>query len=177
LHIGIVRRVFFTLLEFLKKLQIFTFLLGNNLYGHSQSQLLPTDQFRWLSEEEIQDIDFADVNTDGTYGMICEVDLHYPAYLHRRHNSFILAPEKLTITHKDLSPYSQGKLSSDSHISQSSIFTAPEAVFLNISFKFHVLPPLSDREFLNYSKRFLSPKLTLSACGTSYPFHTHSAHF
>ena len=35
------------------------------------------------------------------------VDLTYPKYLHKRHNSFPLAPETIEITYDMLSPYSR----------------------------------------------------------------------
>jgi hypothetical protein len=82
---------------------------GNNLYGQAQSELLPTDQYRWMTKEEIAQIDWKNVDTEGETGMICEVDLEYPPELHYKHNSFIMAPEKKIISYEDLSPYSQGE--------------------------------------------------------------------
>ncbi len=46
---------------------------ANNLYGWAQSQLLPTDNYRWLSKKEIEKIDWTTVDTEGEDGMICEV--------------------------------------------------------------------------------------------------------
>ena len=41
------------------------------------------------------------------HGFILEVDLDYPTSLHRQHNDYPLAPEKLTITKDQMSPYQQ----------------------------------------------------------------------
>ena len=81
----------------------------NNLYGLAQSELLPTDQYRWLTKGEISSIDWKTIDTESDTGMICEVDLSYPPELHHKHNSFILAPEQKNISFEDLSPYSQGE--------------------------------------------------------------------
>ena len=44
---------------------------------------------------------------DADHGFFLEVDLEYPASLHRQHNDYPLAPEKLTITKDQMSPYQQ----------------------------------------------------------------------
>ncbi len=79
-----------------------------DLYGFAQSELLPTDQYRWLKKKEYKGIDWKNVNTEDDTGMILEVDLEYAPWLHHSHNSFIMAPEQRTIHYDDLSPYSQG---------------------------------------------------------------------
>jgi hypothetical protein len=88
---------------------LINFIVGNNLYGFAQSELLPTDQYRWLTKKEVAAIDWRTIDTETETGFICEVDLSYPPELHRKHNSFILAPEQRSISYSDLSPYSQGK--------------------------------------------------------------------
>jgi hypothetical protein len=80
----------------------------NNLYGVAMSTKLPTDEYRWLSRKQIAAIDWSTIDTENDTGYILEVDLEYPKYLHKKHDSFILAPEKKTINYSDLSPYSQG---------------------------------------------------------------------
>ena len=44
---------------------------------------------------------------DADHGFILEVDLAYPPALHADHNDYPLAPEKLTITKDQMSPYQQ----------------------------------------------------------------------
>ena len=44
---------------------------------------------------------------DATNGYIFEVDLEYPASLHRQHNDYPLAPEKMKVSKEQMSPYQQ----------------------------------------------------------------------
>ena len=68
---------------------------------------LPYKDFRFLTEEEIQDFDVIKNITDQNGpGYVCQVDLEYPPELHLRHNAFPLAPENKTITKDILSPTS-----------------------------------------------------------------------
>ena len=83
------------------------YLDANNLYGWAMSQPLPTHDFAWLTENEIQDLDVMAVADDGEEGFILEVDLEYPPELHDLHSSYPLAPEKMKITSDMLSPYCQ----------------------------------------------------------------------
>jgi hypothetical protein len=69
------------------------------------SQYLPVGGFRFLSEEEISKIDFANVPDDSDIGFAVECDLEYPSELHEYHNDYPLAPEHTTITETMLSPY------------------------------------------------------------------------
>jgi hypothetical protein len=46
------------------------------------SQYLPVGGFRFLSEEEISQIDFANVPDDYDIGYAVECDLEYPSELH-----------------------------------------------------------------------------------------------
>ena len=85
---------------------------ANNLYGWAQSQRLPVDGFRFLSRKEIKkhfakmldSYNIKDGKSDAV-GFIAEVDLHYPARLHKDHRSFPLAPEQMQIPEDILSPY------------------------------------------------------------------------
>jgi hypothetical protein len=67
------------------------------------SQYLPVDTFRFLSEEEINDIDFTQVRDDSNTGYVIECDLEYPSHLHHLHNDYLLAPEHATVTEDMLS--------------------------------------------------------------------------
>ena len=78
-----------------------------NLYGYSQTGLLPYNNFEWLNKVELQEFDLNLVDTDGDYGYILEVDLLYPKKLHHLHNDYPLAPYQGFVSYKDLSTYSQ----------------------------------------------------------------------
>ena len=51
-----------------------------------------------MSKEEIEQLEISSVPQDGKTGYFLEVDLDYPKYLHREHNSLPLAPENIVIT-------------------------------------------------------------------------------
>jgi hypothetical protein len=69
------------------------------------SQWLPIGGFRFLSEEEIAKIDFANVPDESEVGYVVECDLEYPIEIHDSHNDYPLAPEPMTITESMLSPF------------------------------------------------------------------------
>ena len=71
------------------------------------SQPLPTSEFRFLSCEEIDKIAVADLDDNAPDGYILEVDLKYLTNLHNHHNSYPLAPERLTIDETMMSPLQQ----------------------------------------------------------------------
>jgi hypothetical protein len=79
------------------------YLDANNLYGWAMSQYLPVGGFRFLSEEEISKIDFANVPDDSETGFVVECDLEYPSELHETHNDYPLAPEHVMVTEAMLS--------------------------------------------------------------------------
>ena len=81
------------------------YLDANNLYGWAMSQRLPIGGFKFLSEEEISKIDFANVSDDSDIGYVLECDLEYPTELHDLHNDYPLAPEHATVTEAMLSPF------------------------------------------------------------------------
>ena len=77
------------------------YLDANNLYGWAMSQPMPTGEFEWVDFTE----DILETPAGADHGYILEVDLQYPASLHREHNDYPLAPEKLTVTKDMLSHY------------------------------------------------------------------------
>ena len=81
------------------------YLNANNLYGWAMSQPLPTDEFDWLTEEEMATFNVDDIPDDSEEGYILEVDLSYPTALHDFHNDYPLAPEKMKISSEMLSSY------------------------------------------------------------------------
>ena len=82
------------------------YLDANNLYGHAMSQVLPQQDFMWLSKEEIDNIDISTVPDEGVVGYILVVDLHYHQALHDTDSDYPLAPENLHVTLDMLSPLS-----------------------------------------------------------------------
>ena len=54
---------------------------ANNIYGWAISQSLPTGEFDWLTEEEIADLEIANVADDNEEGYILKVNLYYPSDL------------------------------------------------------------------------------------------------
>ena len=58
------------------------------------SQSLPTDGFRWLNNDEIQELftKLKDVPEDGAKGYILEVDLEIPLDKHDYFNQYVPAP-------------------------------------------------------------------------------------
>ena len=78
---------------------------ANNLYGWAMSQYLPTGNFRWMTNKEIDKIDLGKYKADGKKGLILEVDLEYPQELHDIHNDYPVAPEKLRVSNNMLSGY------------------------------------------------------------------------
>ena len=84
-----------------------TYIDMTNLYGFAQKLKMPISHYRWLSETEISQVDFMNIDTEGEYGMIIECDLEYPEDLHLKHESLPLCPESLDIFYPDLSTYSQ----------------------------------------------------------------------
>ena len=81
------------------------YLDANNLYGYAMSQCLTTGGFRWMTEQQIQNVNLAACTEDRKKGMILEVDLEYPNELHELHNDYPLAAEKMKVTKEMLSSY------------------------------------------------------------------------
>ena len=79
------------------------YLDANNLYGWAMSQPMPTGGFQWIDYTD----QILETPADADHGFILEVDLDYPTSLHQKHNDYPLAPEKLTITKDQMSPYQQ----------------------------------------------------------------------
>ena len=59
----------------LKSLTYLIYLDANNLYGWAMSQMLPTHNFRWLTEEEISALVIEQLLDDGNIGYILEVNI------------------------------------------------------------------------------------------------------
>ena len=66
-----------------------TYLDANNLYGWAMYKPLPTNDFKWMKENEL--------TSWKKQACILEVDLEYPKHLHDRHNDYPLAPERIVL--------------------------------------------------------------------------------
>jgi hypothetical protein len=73
------------------------YLDANNLYGYAMSQPLPCDEFTWMSEDECKLIDWTEQTEDQQYGYFVQCDLHYPDELHKYHDDYPLAPERIVV--------------------------------------------------------------------------------
>ena len=63
---------------------------ANNLYGSAMSQLLPTSNFKWLREGEMEDLDVMMIPDDSSRGYVLECNLgRYYFYYHYIHVYFI----------------------------------------------------------------------------------------
>ena len=80
---------------------------ANNLYGCAMSQMLPTGDFKWLSQDEINAFDIKQVEEDGNVGYVIEADIEYPAELHDLHSDLPVAPERKTVQVDEQSAYTQ----------------------------------------------------------------------
>jgi hypothetical protein len=63
----------------------------NSLYGTAMSQYLPTGGFEWV--ENVADFNVMEIEDEGPYGYVLEVDLKYPKEIHDAHNDLPLCPE------------------------------------------------------------------------------------
>jgi len=81
------------------------YLDANNLYGASQSELLPMGDFKFLTQDEISNLDIMSVPEDSPVGFIVDCDLDYPSHLHDAHSDYPLAPEHFTVSPEMLSPF------------------------------------------------------------------------
>ena len=81
------------------------YLDANNLYGWAMSQFLPTGNFKWLSQKQIEKTNLGKYTENSKKGLILEVDLEYPQELHNLHNDYPLGPEKIKVAKDMLSDY------------------------------------------------------------------------
>ena len=81
------------------------YLDANNLYGAAMREPLPTGNFRWLSNTEVDALDITNIPRDSSTGYILEVDIDYPESLHETHNDYPLCPDHMTVTENQLSDF------------------------------------------------------------------------
>ena len=88
----------------------------NALYAWAMSQPLPVSDFTWLDPQEVDDMYthldqvLQDYNDQDETACFLRVDLSYPPELHRKHDTFPLAPEHLQIPWHQLSPFQRAYL-------------------------------------------------------------------
>ena len=78
------------------------YLDANNLYGWSMSQKLPTGDFKWLSDQSVEDV--LAMDCAGDRGAFVECDLHVPPELHLKFNDYPVAPETMMVDGDMVSP-------------------------------------------------------------------------
>ena len=66
-----------------------SYLYANNLYGWAMSKQLPTSEFKWMTDNELDDWKLL--------SCFLEVDLEYHEDLHELHNDYPVAPERIKI--------------------------------------------------------------------------------
>lgn len=81
------------------------YLDANNLYGWAMSQCLPTGEFRWITQKQIDKVNLAGCTDDRKKGRILEVDFEYPSHLHELHKDYPVAAGKMKLAKDMLSPY------------------------------------------------------------------------
>ena len=95
-------------IEFYKDVQPSEYIMyldANKLYGWAMGQDLPNSEFKWLDYKEIDKFDANAINENNSHGYILEFDLEYPDVLSELYNDYLLAPEKLGVSHDMLSKY------------------------------------------------------------------------
>ena len=92
------------------------YLDATNLYGSMMLNKMPYKNFRMLNSEELSDLEKKLMNNEyinihGRVSYFLEVDLEYPAHLHKTHEQWPLAPDTYEVTYNDLSFFSRIQLS------------------------------------------------------------------
>ena len=82
---------------------ITSYLDMNNLYGWAMSEYLPYEGFEWL--KNVDKFDVMSISEKGPIGYFLEIDFEYSDELHKLHNDYTLAPEKLAVSSNVLSKY------------------------------------------------------------------------
>ena len=70
---------------------------ANNLYGWAMSKKLPTNRFKWIDNNEINEHFIKNYNENDTKGYISEVDVEYPKRLHELHSNLPFLSERMEV--------------------------------------------------------------------------------
>ena len=73
------------------------YLDANNLYGWAMSKKLPTNGFKWIDNNEINEEFIKNYNENDIKGYMLEVDVKYPKRLHEIHSDLPLLSERMEI--------------------------------------------------------------------------------
>ena len=73
------------------------YLDANNLYGWAMSKKLPTNGFKWIDNNEINEDFRKNCNENDTKGYIFEVDVEYPKRLHELHSDLPFLSERIEV--------------------------------------------------------------------------------
>ena len=68
------------------------YLDANNLYGYVMTKFLSTSEFKWIDPKEFY---LNKCNHNISKKCVLEVDLECPKELHKLHNDYPLAPDKI----------------------------------------------------------------------------------
>ena len=79
----------------------------NSLYAWSMDHFLPYSDYEWCSLDELYNIDWERIDTEGDKGYILKVDLICPPEIHDFLSEYPVAPENITISYEQLSPYAK----------------------------------------------------------------------
>ena len=73
------------------------YLDANNLYGWAMSKKLPTNGFKWIDNNKINEDFIKNINESDTKGYILEVDVEYPKRLHELHSDLPFLSERMEV--------------------------------------------------------------------------------
>ena len=74
------------------------YLDANYLYGWAMSKKLPTNGFKWIDNNEINEDFIKNYNENDTKGYIFEVDVEYPKRLHELHSDLPFLSERMEVS-------------------------------------------------------------------------------
>ena len=78
---------------------------ANNLFAWTMIQSLPVNNFKFLSEKEINKFNLNSISENSSIGFILVVDFEYCKELHDLHSDYPLCPEKIEVNLNMLSKY------------------------------------------------------------------------
>ena len=73
------------------------YLDANNLYGRAMSKKLPTNGFKWINNNEINEDFIKNYDENNDKGYILEVDVKYPKRLHELHSDLPFLSERMEV--------------------------------------------------------------------------------
>ena len=74
------------------------YLDANNLHGWVMSKKLPTNGFKWIDNNEINEDFMKNYNENDTKSYIFEVDVKYPKRLHELHSDLPFLSERMEVS-------------------------------------------------------------------------------